>query len=260
MIKKPMRSIPLVLLLTSILTSTSSCAQYNDHLEKQGTLPEQIDESSGLAVASESSLWTVNDSGGDAEIYEVSLSGELIRTIELLGVSPLDMEDLSQDKSGNVYIADTGNNDKKRLKLMVYKFNVADIDNNSVKPEVLEFVLPERGLESECHYDFEAMTWSKSRLYLFTKDRCNKKDNKLMLYSIPDEKGKYTAEKLGDFFWDDPENNIKVTAADISLDGKKLVLLSKNGAHFFLGYRKNEFFNGAYRFLPFKKSMKEGVV
>lgn len=255
-----MKSIPLVLLLACILISVFSCAQNDDHLVKMGTLPKKIDESSGLAAASESSLWTHNDSGAKAEIYEIGLQGELIRTLELLGVNPIDMEDMSQDESGNIYIADTGNNDKDRLKLMVYKFNVADIDNNTVEPEILEFVLPDRGLESDCHFDFEAMTWSKDKLYLFTKDRCDKKDNKLILYSIPDQKGKYTAEKLGDFFWDDPEKNIKITAADISLDGKKLVLLSKDGIHFFLGYRKNEFFNGAYRFLPIKKSMKEGVV
>ncbi len=227
---------------------------------EMGTLPLQVDESSGLAAASETSLWTHNDRGGKAEIFEVEVRGELIRKVRLLGVEPRDMEDMAQDNDGNLYIADTGNNGKDRLKLRVYSFNVADIVNDTVRPAVTEFVLPDRGLEDKCHYDIEAITCSRGRLFFFTKDRCDKKDNNLMIYSIPKETGLYTAKKEGEFFWEDPDKNIKVTGADISPDGKKLVLLTNDALHFFFGYSRSEFFNGSYRFIPLDKSKKEAVV
>ena len=256
-----MRIISLICLSFLLVTCIESEAQ-NENVRpiEMGKLPIQVDESSGLAAASETTLWTHNDHGGKAEIYEIDNRGELVRTIKLGGILPKDMEDMAQDDDGNLYLADTGNNDQKRNKLKVYKFNVADIKNDSVYPETIEFLLPDKGLESKCHFDFEAMTWSNGKLYLFTKDRCDKKDNSLILYSIPDQEGMYTAEHKGEFFWEDPDNNIKITGADISYDGKKLALLSNDAVHFFFAYKKDHFFNGAYRYLPLDKSRKEAIV
>lgn len=225
-----------------------------------GVLPMEVDESSGLAVASDKSLWSHNDRGGKAEIYEVETRGELIRTVRLLGIEPVDMEDMAQDNDGNIYIADTGNNGGERESLRVYSFNAADIVNDTVRPLISEFTLPDKGLEDKCHYDIESMVLSRGKLFFFTKDRCDKKDNSLMIYSIPAGPGEYVANKEGEFFWEDEFRNIKVTGADISPDGKKLVLLTNDAVHFFFGYSRSEFFNGSYRYIPIEKSKKEAVV
>ncbi|NNC83287.1 MAG: hypothetical protein HKN79_06895 [Flavobacteriales bacterium] len=250
-------------LLVSGLTLTTCLhteAQQEVQPIEMGTLPMEVDESSGLAAASVTSLWTLNDHGGKAEIYEIDIRGELVRTVKLIGVEPEDMEDMAQDEQGNLYLADTGNNKQKRDRLSIYKLNVADITGDSVRPEVIEFVLPDDGLNSECHYDFEAMTWSRNKLYIFSKDRCDEKDNSLMLYSLPDAAGLHTADFIGEFFWEDPDLNIKITSADIGVDGRKLALLSNDALHFFFAYKKDEFFDGAYRYFPLKKSRKEALI
>ena len=58
--------------------------------------------------------------------------------------------------------------------------------------------------------------------YLRIKKICDnfikscKKDNNLFVYSIPDDAGHYTAKLEGEFRWDEPDKNIKITAADIA--------------------------------------------
>lgn len=225
-----------------------------------GELPARIDESSGLAIAGEHSMWTQNDRGSAAEFFEVDIHGDLIRVVKMVGVNPVDMEDLGQDETGVLYFADTGNNKKDRTSLKIYVVDPKNIEVGRVDAATIEFTLPDNGLQSDCHYDFEAIVVSQGEVFLFSKDRCDKKDNNLMYYTVPAVPGSYEAEFRGEFFWDDPEKLIKITSADISTDGKKLVLLSKDALHFFFAYRKNEFFDGAYRYLKLDKSKKEAVV
>jgi hypothetical protein len=224
-----------------------------------GRLAVAVDESSGLAVASESSLWTHNDRGSGPEIYEIDLQGEILRTVELVGVEPIDMEDMASDRRGHLFIGDFGNNDRDRSSLLVYRVTTDQIGADRVTPEIITFVLPDNGLQSECHYDFEAMIWTQGRLVLFTKDRCDEPDNQLLVYAIPDQPGSYTAEKLAEFDWGNPDRCIKITGADLSWDGKHLALLSREGIHLFHGYENEAFFGASYLFLPVEKSKKEGI-
>lgn len=227
---------------------------------EMGALPIEVDESSGLAMATETSLWTHNDRGGKAEFYEVDVRGELLRTVKLTGVDAVDMEDMAIDQEGEVlYFADTGNNKQDRDELQIFIVNLNEIRDDAVKPGVITFDLPDKGLDSECHYDFEAMVFHNDKLYLFSKDRCDEADNSLMLYSLDTEAGEQEANFEGEFFWDDPEEVIKITSADITPDGKKLVLLSKDALHFFYAYSKDSFFDGAYHFQEIEKGKKEAV-
>lgn len=255
-----MKKIVLVLSCSIFILSSSLFAQQQIDLLEMGDLPVEIDESSGLAVAGEQSLWTHNDRGGEPELFEIDLRGKLIRTVQLTDILTSDMEDMTQDDEGLIYIADTGNNKKDRYKLQVLKVDPRMIHDNKVRPEVIEFLLPDNGLQSECHYDIEAIIWDDGNLVMFTKDRCKKLDNHMVIYSVPDVPGHYTAVKLGEFFWEEPEKSIVITGADLSPDGKKLVLLSNDALHFFFAYKKNEYFNGSYRYIPLEKSKKEALV
>jgi hypothetical protein len=223
-------------------------------------LPTVIDESSGLAIAGERSLWTHNDRGGKAEIYEFDVRGDLIRTVELKDIAVTDMEDMAMDEEGVLFIGDFGNNNRDRLKLSILRVDPRYIEDNQVRPEVIEFLLPDNGLNSKCHYDIEAMIWNKGRLTMFTKDRCDENNNHLVVYSVPDEPGHYTAAKVGEFYWEEPDKCIKITGADLSPDGKKLVLLSKDALHFFFGYNRDEYFNGSYRYIDLPNRKREGLV
>ena len=71
--------------------------QKDSKLSEMGTLPGRINESSGLAIASEHSMWTHND-GKKAEFFEVDIHGDLLRTVKIRGVEPIDIEELGQDE------------------------------------------------------------------------------------------------------------------------------------------------------------------
>jgi hypothetical protein len=249
------------LLLIAILALTSCVMQAQDHtkLEKMGKLPKRIDESSGLAIAGKHSLWTHNDSGSKAEFYEIDIHGDLLRVVQLDGVKPVDIEDLGQDEDGVLYFADTGNNKKERKSLKIYIVDPKEIESGRVEASTIEFILPAAGLQSECHYDFEAIVVSQGLVYLFSKDRCNEKNNSLHYFTVPADTGKFVADYQGEFFWNDPNQAIQITSADISTDGRKLVLLSKDALHIFYDYRKDKFFRGAYLYVPIKKSQREAI-
>jgi len=250
----------LLLSLLILFIGYSACAQQRIELLEMGALPVEINESSGLAVAGEQSLWTINDRGSNAEMFELDLRGKLIRKVKLTDVHVTDMEDMAQDDDGMVYIGDFGNNEKDRLKLQILKIDPRMIHDDMVRPEVIEFLLPDNGLQSSCQYDIEAMIWDDGNLVMFTKDRCGKKNNSMIMYSVPAVPGHYTAVKQGEFYWEDQDRSIVITAADLSPDGKKLVLLANDAIHFFFAFKKNEYFNGTYRYIPLEDSQKEAAV
>ena len=254
-----MRSPFLLLIATLALTSCVMQAQEESALEKMGKLPKRISESSGLAIAGKHSLYTHNDSGSEAVFYEIDIHGDLLREIGIDGVKPHDIEDLGQDENGVLYFADTGNNKKDRKSLKIYIVNPDSIESGRVNASTIKFILPAGGLQSECHFDFEAIVVSQGLIYLFSKDRCTKKNNSLHYFTVPAEAGEYEADYQGEFFWGDPNQAIHITSADISTDGRKLVLLSKDALHIFYDYRKDKFFQGAYVNVAFKKTQKEAI-
>jgi hypothetical protein len=182
---------------------------------KLANLPEKLTESSGLARASENSFWTLNDSGGKDELYEIDEKGRIISTQKIKGAKNIDWEELAEDDKGNIYIGDFGNNSQNRKNLVIYKVKEG-------KNKKIEFEYKDQKkfpAESE-NFDCEAFFWFKDELHLFTK---GKEDKKLITkhYVIPDSPGKYSVspkQKL--------ELHEAVTAADISPDETKLALLT----------------------------------
>ena len=86
----------------------------------RGTLPSVVMESSGLAYTGGYSFWTHNDGYGDENLYHVSHTGSLTTTVEVLGATNHDWEDLAQDAGKNyLYIGDFGNNNCDRTNLRV---------------------------------------------------------------------------------------------------------------------------------------------
>lgn len=213
----------LYILAFAFKTITCSCTQEfksdfeptKHKIKKVGEMPVQVDESSGLAVAGENELWTHNDSGGEPKLYKVNLNGELLDSVTVPGAKNIDWEEITRDKSGNIYIGDMGNNAQRRQDLTIYKYN-------SVKTEKIEIsyadqtafppLLPE--------YDCEAFFWHKDSLYLFSKSHTKKKFV-TRLYVSPATAGKYTLKPMDSFIINSP-----VTAADISPDGTEFALLT----------------------------------
>ena len=219
-------------------------------------LPEKVSETSGIELTGKNEIWTLNDSGGEAELYLCDTLGNLRRTVKINGAENHDWEDLAQDDAGNFYIGDMGNNNNDRDNLRIYKIpNPGATDAESVDAEKIKFTYDDQTEfppgDDQLNYDCEAVIWFNRHLYLFTKSRTL--PIKTNVYRLPDQAGEYVARKIGSFasggtstvetdlysYW--------ITSADISPDGSRLALLSHDRVWVFDNFTGDDFFGGNYK-------------
>jgi len=190
------------------------------HFSKKFTLPNQIKESSGLMKV-DNRLWTFNDSGGKAALYQIDeRNGHIVKTLNIENASNKDWEDIAYDQN-YVYIGDFGNNSGTRRDLKVYKIPRASLGTQkSVRAEVIYFSYnDQRDFKSkpqENNYDCEAMIAYKEKLYLFSK---NWKNKKTRLYELSTTPGKHKAKYISTF-----NTQSMVTGASINKDLNILLL------------------------------------
>jgi hypothetical protein len=104
-------------------------------LEQVGVVPDELSESSGLAVSRTQPgvLWSHNDSGDGPNLYAIDLSGRLLAVIPVAGAAAEDWEDMSSGPcpadmatqltgtaQSCLYLADIGDNNRRREELTVY--------------------------------------------------------------------------------------------------------------------------------------------
>jgi hypothetical protein len=105
-------------------------------LEEVGVLPDELRESSGLAVSRTQPgvVWSHNDSGDGPRLYAIDLSGHLLATIPVANAAARDWEDMASGPCPNslqattsppstaacLYLADTGDNSHSRAELTIY--------------------------------------------------------------------------------------------------------------------------------------------
>jgi len=210
----------------------------------RGTLPSVLRESSGLAYTGGSSFWTHNDGYGDENLYKISNTGSLSRTVEVLGAVNHDWEDLAQDANRNyMYIGDFGNNACDRTDLKIYRItHPSSVSGSTVTAEAIFFTYPDQTLFPSLwmNFDVEAFFHFAGKLYLFTKADGGAIGYTKM-YSVPDEPGTYTATLVDSFYTND-----RTTSADISPDGTSIILMSNNRLHLFRHFAGDNFFGGQY--------------
>lgn len=83
----------------------------------------RITESSGLVLSNRHSdlAYTVNDSGNAPLVFAIRVStGEVVGTTKVTGGTLVDTEALSIDSDGNLWIADTGDNNRSRNDAALY--------------------------------------------------------------------------------------------------------------------------------------------
>lgn len=218
-------------------------------LQLVATLPAPLNETSGLARADDSTLFTHNDSGNPPILYRVSAtSGQIMGKFRIPGTQNVDWEELAAD-SGFIYIGDIGNNAGHRKDLVIYMINKLNIsDPPSIQVGTIRFSYPEQTSfypSSRHNFDCEAMIALGDSLYLFTK---NRKDLTTDVYCLPKNPGIYDALHVGNF-----DTGGLITAADF-LPGEKnqLALLGyiPQGFRFkaflwmFTGFDGADFFGG----------------
>lgn len=188
-----------ILLLFFIFISFGLQAQLiSYHLSKP--LGKGMGESSGLAVASDTSFYTINDSGNESYLFEINHQGRLIRKIKIEAKN-YDWEDLATDEDGNLFIGDFGNNNNKRKNLRILRIYKRQLKQSTIKPVIHEFSYPDQKNyppeKSKLYYDCEGFIVKGRYAYLFIKNRTEPFDGISKVYRIDINAGRNSIVKVG---------------------------------------------------------------
>lgn len=232
-----------LLVFTFFLTSCQS-----GKLNVIADLPKSLKEASAIETVPHSDLlWTIEDSSNKNNIYGLDRNGNIVKDIDIKGASNIDWEDLTSDTKGNLYIGDFGNNSKNRDDFTIYK--VSNLSKDKTKAERINFVLP----KNESPKDFEGFFIFEDHFYVFSKE-----NKSCSMFKVPNKVGKHVALHASDFKLKDKK--LKITSADVSDDGKTLVLLTHDRLWKLTDFKNDAFFKGTIETLKFEhSSQKEGI-
>lgn len=209
-----------------------------------GNLPSQVLESSGVDFTGGASFWTHNDGYGDNNLYKVSNSGVLSRTVNVVGAVNNDWEDITHDHSRTyMFIGDFGNNACDRTNLHIYRTQYPSTTSaSSVTAEAINFTYPDQHQfpSAWMNFDVESFIHYDGHLFLFTKADGDAIGYTKM-YMLPDVPGTYVATLVDSFYTND-----RTTSADISPDGSTLILISNTHLHLFRNFQSTNFFEGQH--------------
>lgn len=225
-----------------------SCTNFGQ-LKHIADFPNALEEVSGILYAQDSTIWALEDGGNKDEIYKVDFKGDILKTFKVKNAKNEDWEDITKDKEGNVYIADTGNNDNDRKDLVIYKLPDPEKEKgDKIDAEKIEFYYPEQQefppKKENRNYDVEAIFHAGNKLYLVTKNRTNPFDGKALIYSVPDTKGKHAAELVGSFQVCTDWKTCQITSISISPNGKKIIAISNGKIFLFEDFILDDFSKG----------------
>jgi hypothetical protein len=196
-----------------------------------GSLPQTINEASGLETFNNSIFWTHND-GGLPVLFGLDITGNLIKTVHLANKNK-GWEDLAKDKDGNLYIGSFGNNksDKKELKIFSIP-NPDSIATDITLAKVIRFSFDDQQnyppTLDKNNFDVDAFFCINDSLYLFTKNRTMPYNHIVNVYALPKTSGKHVARKVDAFRLEGAMVNNWITGADISKDKTTIALLFHN--------------------------------
>lgn len=243
-----------------------SCKNDTGSLATSFALPKSLKEVSGIIYHPATDLiWTLEDSGNQNEVYGLDSKGEIGNTIVIEDTENTDWEDITKDGEGNLYIGDFGNNDNVRQDLCIYKINKNALKQEKAVPAYkISFAYPEQKefppKKTEMLYDVEGFFEFKNNFYLFTKNRSKGFDGTAFLYKIPNAPGFHQAVLMGKFNTCDSYNHCAITAATISPDETKIVLLTHDKIILLENFKGDHFLDGTQTTLELNHfSQKEAV-
>ena len=185
-----------------------------------------LKESSGLVASRRQPgvLWTHNDGAKKPRLFAVDAQGKSLLVVPFEGVALEDWEDIAIDDSGQLYVADIGNNDSSRTEIRVHRVEEPLLGDHplSCAPNwtwTLRF--------PDAPFDCESLVIHENHGYLISKVV---KDREAGLYCFP--LGASRDPQVLKFVATLPVTS-PVTGADLSANGALLGLVSKSGAHVF---------------------------
>ena len=235
------------LLFFLVFTLLFNCINHSQ-LTHITILPSKLNENSGIAFYSESNVWFIEDNGNSDNLYKINFKGNFTQQFDVKNVKNHDWEDLTNDKKGNLYIGDFGNNANNRKNLVIYKLPNPEIEKgDKINAEKIKFYYSHQKQfppkKRNLFYDAEAFFHHNEHLYIFTKNRSDPFTGETHIYKISDKKGDYEAEFIGKLQLGLDRNTCQVTSADISPDGTKVVLLGYGKLWVLTGFKDDKFSN-----------------
>ncbi len=187
-----------------------------------------LDEASGLACSqiNKGILWSQNDSGGKAAVFALDTQGRLVCRLELVGVKNRDWEELAvarDPKTGksHIYIGEIGDNNARYESVKIYKVEEPVLSPGDTLLSAKDFETYEVTYADGAR-DAEAMFVEPASgdIYIISK-----REEQVGLYRIaaPSAAKKNIAIRISSLplAW--------VTAADLSPNGKKLLVKTYTG-------------------------------
>lgn len=210
-------------------------------------------------------FWIHNDSGDQPRVFAIDSLGHFYKSdryknsegIVIAGATNVDWEDITMDNKGNLVIEDAGNNTNDRHDLVLYVVpEPSPIASNATFLKKLFFKYPDQKVfnKTDFNYDSEAIFFADNKFHILSKDRM---DTYTRLYRMDQEKtDEVNTLTLIDKF------NIggKVTAADASDDGNRIVIITYKAIWIFERTSPTaSYFNGHVWWLPVKAPQIESV-
>lgn len=235
----------LIIVMSCLLLSCSNYGQ----LKFITKLPGKLEENSGMAILDSTSVWFIEDGENPDKIYQVDFKGNLLTDFTVKNAKNRDWEDLANDPEGNIYIADLGNNSLDREELVIYKIPDPRTEpGDKIDAEQIWLRYPKskgpRSGKNSGRHDSEAIFYRNGFLYIITKDRARPFSGEAFIYKVPAKRGKYKAIPVGSFTPCRERGVCEVTAADISPDATKIVLLGYGKLWLFSDFKGDDFTKG----------------
>ena len=209
--------ITLIFLFFGLLTIKSQTASEITNIQTP-----DLDENSGL-IFYNNNIITFNDSGGEANLYEINAStGNITRTVTITNATNVDWEDITQDAS-YIYIGDIGNNNGNRTDLKIYKIAKNDYNGSDdiAVAEIISYSYADQldfnSNPNNTNWDAEGLISYGEQLLIFSK---NWVDNRVNVYSIPKTNGTHSALLKSSY-----NTNGLITSAEISLNENIIYLI-----------------------------------
>jgi hypothetical protein len=227
-----------------------ACQQKTEELTVLFTFPKSLKEVSGIIKLADSPfLWCIEDSGNKNKIYALNAQGKIEKSIVIQNVKNSDWEDITNDKEGNLYIGDFGNNQNIRKDLAIYKIDKEELSGTiTTAVSIIRFAYPEQTAfppkEKNRHFDVEGFFEFRGNFYLFTKNRSDPFDGTVYIYKVPNKEAWHRAEKIGEFKTGSDFDNYAITSAAISPDETKVVLLTHSKIILFENFKDDNFLSG----------------
>lgn len=158
---------PMIGSLLAFSCCAAGCVQLQNLVPKAEIESQELVELSGVAPAGPGQYWGVNDSGHPPVLFRFDERGQILEKVPIPGAQNADWEALTDDATGNIYVADVGDNARRRGKYTIY---VLPAENFSQVRGVILFEY-EDGVSRDC----EAVFAFEDVLYLISKRKFGEK-------------------------------------------------------------------------------------